>query len=131
MTRLRTSELVSAGAKTLTFDGCDRPIKANYGDVGYYRVHYDESNLAALGAVYRQLSAADRVSLLADAWAAVLAGLSAPATYLELTRSLSDETELAVWEASSNDCGSSTFYTPIRRRERLFERMRGPCSSAH
>ena len=92
-------ELVSAAPKALTFDGCDRPVKANYGDVGYYRVQYDESNLKALGAAYRQLSAADRVSLMADAWAAVLAGLSAPSAFLELTRHLSDETELAVWES--------------------------------
>ena len=85
--------------KTLTFDDCERPVKANYGDVGYYRVHYDENNLKALGAAYRQLSAADRVSFIADAWAAVLAGLSAPSAYLELTRQLSNETELAVWES--------------------------------
>ena len=35
------TELVADAPRTLTFDGCDRPIKANYGDVGYYRVHYD------------------------------------------------------------------------------------------
>ena len=92
------TELVSVVPKTLTFDGCDRPVKANYGDVGYYRVHYDESNLKALGAAYRKLALADRVSLIADTWAAVLAGLSAPSVYLELTAQLFDETELAVWE---------------------------------
>ena len=36
------TELLDVTPKTLTFEGCDRPIKANYGDVGYYRVHYDE-----------------------------------------------------------------------------------------
>ena len=50
-------ELVDDAARTLTFDGCDRPIKANYGDVGYYRVHYDERNLKALGAAFHQLAA--------------------------------------------------------------------------
>jgi hypothetical protein len=52
--------LVAAAPKTLTFDGCEKPIKANYGDVGYYRVHYDDDNLKALGSVYRQLAPADR-----------------------------------------------------------------------
>jgi aminopeptidase N len=93
------TELVAAAPKTLTFDGCEKPIKANYGDVGYYRVHYDDDNLKALGSVYRQLAPADRVSLISDAWAAVLAGLSPPSVYLELTKQLSDETELAAWES--------------------------------
>ena len=91
-------ELVDGSRKTLTFDGCDRPVKVNYGDVGYYRVQYDRDNLRALGASYNRLAAADRVSLMADAWAMVKAGLSPPADYLELTGRLSDETELAVWD---------------------------------
>jgi aminopeptidase N len=92
------TELVGAEPKVVTLDGCDRPVKANYGDVGYYRVHYDDAQLKSLGAVYRQLAPADRVSLMADVRAAVLAGLIPAATYLELTRQLSDESELAVWE---------------------------------
>ena len=92
-------ELVGETPRTLTFEDCDRPIKANYGDVGYYRVRYDEDGLKALGTAFHQLAAADRVSLIADAWAMVLAGLDAPAAYLELTRRLSNETELAVWDS--------------------------------
>ena len=30
--------LVDGTPRTSTFEGCDRPVKANYGDVGYYRV---------------------------------------------------------------------------------------------
>ena len=93
------TELLDVTPKTLTFEGCDTPIKANYGDVGYYRVHYDKNGLQALGAVYRELAAADRVSLIADAWAGVLAGLDAPGAYLDLTGRLSGETELAVWDS--------------------------------
>ena len=96
--RASRMELVDGTRKTLTFDGCDRPVKVNYGDVGYYRVQYDGDGLKTLGAFYRRLDAADRVSLVADAWAMVRAGLSPPADYLELTRSLSDETEFAVWD---------------------------------
>ena len=68
------TELVGAEPKVLMLDGCDRPVKANYGDVGYYRVHYDDAHLKSLGAVYRQFAPADRVSLMADAWAAVRGG---------------------------------------------------------
>ncbi len=91
-------ELVGEAARTLTLEDCNRPIKANYGDVGYYRVRYDENALKTLGLALHQLSAADRVSLIADAWAMVLAGLDAPATYLDLTKRLSNETELAIWD---------------------------------
>jgi aminopeptidase N len=91
--------LVDGTRKTLTLEGCDRPVKANYGDVGYYRVHYDDDALKALAAAYRRLAAADRVGFMADAWAAVLAQRSPPAAYLDLARRLSDESELAVWES--------------------------------
>ncbi len=92
-------ELVGEAERTVTLDGCDRPVKANYGDVGYYRVLYPDDNLKALGKAFPQLAAADRVSLLTDAWATALAGLSSAGTYLELTRQLSNETELAVWDS--------------------------------
>ena len=91
-------ELVGDAPKTLMFEGCDRPVKANYGDAGYYRVRYAHDNLKALGAAFHRLSAPDRVSLIADAWAMVLAGLNTPADFLDLTKRLSDETELAVWD---------------------------------
>jgi hypothetical protein len=70
------------------------------------------TSLRALGAAFQQLGAADRVSLAAHAWATVLAGLDAPAAYLELTKRLSAETELAVWE-------------------RAFELMPETCSRRH
>ena len=92
--------LVGANPATATFDGCDRPVKANFGDVGYYRVQYDDAALKALTAVYRRLPAADRVNLMADTWAMVMAGRAAVANYLDLARQLSDETEHAVWEAA-------------------------------
>ena len=92
-------ELVDDVPRTLTFDDCDRPIKANYGDAGYYRVRYAKDDLKALGAAFHKLKPADRVSFMADTWAMVLAGLNTPADYLDLTRRLSDETELAVWDS--------------------------------
>src|SRR4029078_8699403 len=63
------------------------------------RVRYDEDGLKALGTAFHKLAAADRVSLIADVWAIVLAGLHAPAASLQLTRRLSNETELAVWDS--------------------------------
>ena len=121
-------ELVSEAPRTLTFEGCDRPVKVNYGDVGYYRVRYNDDGLKALGAAFHQLAAADRVSLMADAWAMVLGGLNAPAGYLELTKQLSTETELAVWESV---IGNLRFiddqYADSTSAARTFEPMLASC----
>jgi aminopeptidase N len=82
---------------TVKFAGCGKPVKANMGDVGYYRVQYDAANLKALSASYKQMTAADRVNLLGDVWAMVEAGRETPDKFLELTKQLTGETELVVW----------------------------------
>jgi ERAP1-like C-terminal domain len=76
---------------------CSRPVIANFGDSGYYRVQYEDAGLRALGASYKQLAPEDRVSLLADSWAMVQAGRADVRTYLDLTKHLTGETDLAVW----------------------------------
>ncbi|HEY5102668.1 MAG TPA: M1 family metallopeptidase [Steroidobacteraceae bacterium] len=89
--------LVGKEEQGATFTGCGKPVKANLGDAGYYRVQYDKSALVALTSAFKALSAADRVSLLADEWALVVAGRSSVGSYLELTRQLADENTLVVW----------------------------------
>src|SRR6185437_16565288 len=91
------SMLLGGKAETVKFAGCGKPVKANMGDVGYYRVQYDAANLKALSADYKQMAAADRVNLLGDVWAMVEAGRETPDKFLELTRQLTGETELVVW----------------------------------
>ncbi len=89
--------IVGSSPATLRFPGCTQPVKANLGDVGYYHTAYNESNLKALTASYRRLTPADRVNLLGDQWALVQTGQTDVRTYLNLTRELSEETELVVW----------------------------------
>ena len=122
------TELVADVPKTLTFDGCDRPVKANYGDVGYYRVHYDENNLKALGAAYRQLAPADRVSLMRTPGPPCWLGSARPPVYLELTRQLFDETELAVWDSVIESLRfiDDQYADPTLRE--AFRATRAPCS---
>jgi aminopeptidase N len=89
--------LLDARPQTVTFAGCGKAVKANVGDVGYYRVQYDDANLKALSASYKQMAAADRVNLLGDVWAMAEAGRATPDKFLELTKQLNGETELVVW----------------------------------
>ncbi len=91
--------LVRDEAVPVTFEGCGKPVKANFGDVGYYRVQYDDPGLKALVASYRRLAPADRVNLLSDSWALVEAERAAPASFLDLTKLLGEETELVVWKS--------------------------------
>jgi len=84
-------------AVTLRFAGCGRPVKANFGDTGYYRVEYDQTSRSKLVEGYANLQPSDRVSLLGDQWSLVQAGDADISTYLDLTRRLSTESEFVVW----------------------------------
>lgn len=83
---------------SLTVAGCDRPIKLNSGDVGYYRVQYDDAMLAALTQSFAQLAREDRASLLADTWALVEAGRVAPQPFMALAEAVGPGDDRAVWE---------------------------------
>ena len=89
--------LVGKSPATASFSGCGKPLKANFGDTGYYRVQYDSAALGALTKLYPTLAPADRVDLLTDEWALVEAGRAQASDYLDLTRRLTAESTLVVW----------------------------------
>ena len=76
-------------------------VKLNAGDVGYYRVAYDDAQFEKLLAAAPQLSPADTVNLLADTWALVEADKGPIADYFKLVEKLRDGDGLAQWEQIS------------------------------
>ncbi len=66
-------------------------IKANLGDVGYYRVAYDATLGRRLRKALPHLAEADRLNALNDAWAMVQAGRADAGGYLDLADALSDD----------------------------------------
>jgi aminopeptidase N len=72
-----------------------RAIKLNVEGAGNYRVEYDEASWKLLRAELPTLSSADRVNLLADAWALVQANRAPLSLYLDLVEKLPTKTELA------------------------------------
>jgi aminopeptidase N len=88
--------LVEDGKATTTLEGCGT-VKANSGDVGYYRTLYDRKGYKALVAAYGRMKAADRVNFVTDSWALVAAGSLDPAAYFDLLGSLKSETAPVVW----------------------------------
>jgi aminopeptidase N len=86
----------AAAPATVVLDGntvldggrCGTPVKFNLGDVGYYRVLYDDASFAALTTALDHMETADRLNLLVDNWALVEAGSAPPGTYFGLATRL-------------------------------------------
>ncbi|HXA09278.1 MAG TPA: M1 family metallopeptidase [Chthoniobacterales bacterium] len=76
----------------------NRAIKLNVEDAGYYRVEYDDTSWELLIAQLGNLSEADRVNLLIDAWALVEANRKPLSHYLGLVNQLMKDDQLAVYD---------------------------------
>lgn len=70
--------------------------KVNKDHIGFYRVAYPPSRLAALSKS-SSLSVKDRIGLIADANATAIAGLTSTSSFLDLVLQMSDEKNLWVW----------------------------------
>jgi aminopeptidase N len=75
----------------------DRALKLNVGDAGYYRVEYDDASWKMLVSHLGQISEADRVNLLTDAWALVEANRQPLSHYLGLVTQVLKDDQLAVY----------------------------------
>ena len=93
-------KLMLAGTATQSFDGCGQPLKANFGEDGYYRTQYDAASLALLRASFAMLSATDQADLLGDQFALFRAGRAPLGEYLDLLTALqaAHVTSNAVWD---------------------------------
>jgi aminopeptidase N len=72
------------------------PLKLNVGDVGYYRVQYEDALFAKLLAAAAQLAEADRLNFLNDTWALVQANRVPAAAYLDLASALAGDESFSV-----------------------------------
>lgn len=89
--------LLTKAPMEITAGRCGDAVKLNLGDTGYYRVQYDDTMRAALTKSFAQLPPADRLNLLADAWALVEAGRGSPTAYFDLVEQIGDDNR-AVWD---------------------------------
>jgi len=77
------------------FESC-RPVRANAGSAGYFRVQYDAQSQQRIAA--SRLDALERLRLLQDAFALVQAGRLDVARYLAMMDAPGAETDRSVWE---------------------------------
>ncbi len=83
--------------KTLAAGRCDEPLRANAGDVGYYRVAYDAATLALNQRGFATLPEADKIALLDDQWALARAGQAPLGVYLSLAGAMKSDFDARAW----------------------------------
>ncbi|HTJ27764.1 MAG TPA: M1 family aminopeptidase [Candidatus Limnocylindria bacterium] len=76
---------------------CGEPLRANAGDVGYYRVAYDAQTLATNQRHFAALPDADKIALLDDQWALARSGRAPLPTYLALAASMGRDLDARAW----------------------------------
>jgi puromycin-sensitive aminopeptidase len=91
--------LLSDATDHVTFDSAPDWVVVNDGGSGYYRVHYPPELAQRLVADTELLAPLERFILVSDAWAAVLAGHSPLADFIELIRHFRAERDPDVWAA--------------------------------
>ena len=89
--------MLNGGEEATVFLGRANGALVNAGGHGFYRVRYAPGLLAALLRHLDRLEAIERFNLVNDAWAAVLAGLTPLAEYLDLTGHFRGERDKNVW----------------------------------
>jgi len=78
-------------------DGAAGTAVVNSGGQGFYRVRYESTALARLLSRIGDLDPLERFGIVADTWAAVLAGRSPLADFFDVVHHLVDEDEPSVW----------------------------------
>lgn len=102
----RENFLLTARAGTFPL-GAARPrdgarLKLNLADTGYFRVELTPAQLAGFRDVFPSLPTAEKLNLLGDVWAMVVAGRAEATAYLSLVETLRAERSLAIWESVGN-----------------------------
>jgi aminopeptidase N len=76
---------------------CSEPLRANAGDIGFYRVSYDAATLATNIAAFGSLPDDDKIVLLDDQWALAQAGKTDLRSYLALASSMGTDQNTRAW----------------------------------
>ncbi|MEX2586750.1 MAG: M1 family metallopeptidase [Actinomycetota bacterium] len=106
-------------------------VVVNRGAHGFFRTAYSpelQNAVAGLGAT--GLDAAERYQLVDDSFAAVLAGQSSAASFLELAETLADEDDLSVWQRICGGLGSLERILDENSRAAYQARVRSPAHRA-
>ena len=90
--------LLAGKTGSVAFDDCDKVMKANAGDTGYYRTAYEPTLMNKLRENMERLPASDRLNLLNDAWALAEADRAPITNYFALLEPLRGDKTYAIWD---------------------------------
>ncbi len=94
---------------------CSEPLRANAGNVGYYRVAYDAPTFEANRRAFAALAADDKIAMLDDQWTLVTVGQAPLSSFLALANAMGAERNARAWEqivGSLGDLERGTRGTP-------------------
>ena len=90
-------QLLTADGQRVDAGRCDEALSLNPDAIGFYRVAYDEKTLKIDQASFAGLPGADRIALLDDQWALVLAGQQQLGSYLGLVSAMGSDLDDRAW----------------------------------
>jgi aminopeptidase N len=97
--QLSSGDAIVAGA-------CAEPLSVNADAIGYYRVLYDAATLKTNTAHFGELPDGDRIAMLDDQWALVLAQAQPLDSYLALASRMGGDLDTRAWQQISAALGA-------------------------
>jgi aminopeptidase N len=91
------TQLMSDAALTVAAGSCDEPLTLDAGNVGFFRVAYDEPTLKVNTRDFAALPDSDRIALLDDQWALVEADQQQLGSYLHLVAQMGSDLNTRAW----------------------------------
>jgi aminopeptidase N len=98
------AELLTGG--TLAAGRCAEPLSVNADAIGFYRVQYDTATLETNTTHFGELPDGDRIALLDDEWALVLARAQPLTSYLALASRMGGDLDTRAWQQISAALGT-------------------------
>jgi aminopeptidase N len=99
-------ELLNGDALVLPAGRCDEPLSVDADAIGYYRVQYDAATLRTNTTHFGELPDGDRIALLDDQWALVLARAQPLTSYLALASGMGEDLDTRAWQQISAALGT-------------------------
>ena len=98
--------LLRADGQKVAAGQCGEPLSVNADLRGFYRVSYDEATLATNTRSFGTLPELDRIALLDDEWALVLAERESLGAYLALASGMGGDPDSRAWEQIATALGT-------------------------
>jgi aminopeptidase N len=102
--------LLTRDGQTERAGRCGEPLSVNADGIGFFRAAYDQATLTTNTRAFARLPVGDKIALLDDTWALVLADRTPLGAYLTLATSMGDDADTRAWEQIAAALGTLEHY---------------------